>query len=59
MFQGILYMKKYKNFERKKLISNGKYTVKIVNQPGKKLVGRLKGKNSKIIYIRNRQLKDT
>ena len=34
------------------------YTVKVVNQPCTKLVGRLKEKSSKIIYICNKQLRD-
>ena len=35
------------------LIGKGKNTVKVVDQPLIKQVGRLKDKNSKIIYIHN------
>ena len=40
-------------------IGKGKHTAKIVNQPLIKLVGRLKDKSSKIIYVYNKQLQDT
>ena len=43
----------------KKLISKGKPTVKVVNQPHTKLVGRLKDKSSEIINIHNKHLRDT
>ena len=42
----------------KRLMSKGKYTLKVVNHPHAKLLGRLKYK-SKIICIHNEQLKDT
>ena len=42
-----------------KLIGKGKHTVKVGNQPHTKLVGRLKGRSSKILYIHNKQLKNT
>ena len=42
-----------------KLTSKGKHTVKVGNHPHTKVVGRLKDKNSKIIYIHNKQLRDT
>ena len=35
----------------KKLIIKGKHTVKVGNHPHTKLVGRLKDKSGKIIYI--------
>ena len=44
----------HENYERKKLISKGKYTVKIVNQPHTKLVRRLKDESNKTIYIHNK-----
>lgn len=40
----------------KNLIGKDKYTVKISNQTYTKLVERLKGKNSKTIYIHNKQV---
>ena len=40
------------------LIGKGKYTVKVVDQPLTKLVGRVKKQSSKIIYIHDRQLQD-
>ena len=40
------------------LIGKGKYTVKVVDQPLIKLVGRIKKQSSKIIYIHDRQLQD-
>ena len=43
----------------KKLISKGKYTVKLENQPHTKVVGRLADKSSKIIYIQDKQIRDT
>ena len=43
----------------KKLTINGKHTVKVGNQPHTKLVGRLKGRSSKIFYIHNKQLRNT
>ena len=42
----------------KKLTGKGKQAVKVGNHPYTKLVGRLKSK-SKIIYIHNKQLRDT
>ena len=39
--------------EGKNLAGKGKYTVKVVNQPCIRLVGRLKDKSSKIMYIHN------
>lgn len=36
-----------------------KHTVKVVNQSWTKQVRRLKGKNSKVIYFYNNQLRDT
>ena len=46
------------NYERKKLISKGKHTVKVGNHLTHKLEGGLKDKSSKIIYIHNKQLRD-
>ena len=43
----------------KKFTGKGKHTVKVGNHAHIKLVGRLKGKSSKIICIHNKQLKDT
>ena len=43
----------------KKLISKGKHIGKVGNHPHTKLVGRLRDKSSKIIYIHNKQLRDT
>ena len=43
----------------KKLTSKGKHTVKVENHPSTKLVGMLKDKSSQIIYIHNKQLRDT
>ena len=43
----------------KKLIGKDKYIVKVVNQPHRKLVGRLKDKSTKITYHHNNQLRDT
>ena len=40
----------------KNLIGTDKYTVKILNQIHTKLVERLKDKNSKTIYIHNKQV---
>ena len=42
-----------------KLTGKGKHTLKVGNHPYTKLTGRLKGKRSKIIYIHNKQLRDT
>ena len=42
-----------KIMEGKNLAGKGKYTVKVVNQPCIRLVGRLKDKSSKIMYIHN------
>ena len=39
--------------KEKNLIGKGKYIVKTVDQPLIKLVGRLKDKSSKLIYIHN------
>ena len=43
----------------KSLFGKGKYIVKVVNQPHKKLVGRFKDKSSKIMYIYNKPLRGT
>ena len=43
----------------KNSIDKGRYPVKVVYQPLTKLVGRLKDKSSKIIYVDNKQLRDT
>ena len=43
----------------KKLTSKGRYAVKVENHPSTKLVGMLKDKSSQIIYIHNKQLRDT
>ena len=43
----------------KTLTSKGKHTVKVGNHPHRKLVGKLKGKSSKITQIHNKQLRDT
>ena len=57
MLNVVLYQKrkdqnqKYENYDRKHFIGKGKYRVKVVNEPPKKLVGRIKIKSSKIIYI--------
>ena len=45
--------------KEKNLIGKGKYTVKVVNQPLIKLVGRLNDKRNKVIYIHSKQLGDT
>ena len=42
----------------KNLIGKGKYTLKVVDQPLIKLVGRLKNKICKIIYIHNKCLRN-
>ena len=42
-----------------KLTGKGKHTLKVGNHPYTKLTGRLKGKSSKIIYIHDKQLRDT
>ena len=42
----------------KNLMGKGKHIVKVVNQPLPKLIGRLKDKSSKIVYIYNKQLRD-
>ena len=42
----------------KNLIGKDKNSVKVENQPVLKLVQRLKEKNSKIIYMHNKQLMD-
>ena len=42
-----------------KLVNKDKHTVKLGNHPCTKLVGRLKGKSTKIIYIHSKQLRDT
>ena len=49
---------KYENYERNNLIGKGKYIIK-VDRSHLKLIGRLKDKSSKIIYIHNKQLRDT
>ena len=41
------------------LIGKGKYIAKVVNQPFIKLVGSLKDKSSKIIYVHDKWIKDT
>ena len=43
----------------KKLTSKGRHAVKVENHPSTKLVGMLKDKSSQIIYIHNKQLRDT
>ena len=45
--------------KEKNLIGKRKNTVKVVDQPLIKLVGRLKHKSNKIIYIHNKCLRDT
>ena len=44
--------KKYENYKRKN-IDKDKYTVNVVDQPLIKLVGKLKDKSIKTIYIQN------
>ena len=46
--------KKCQNDERKNLIGKGKYTIKVLDQTLTKLVGRLKDKSRKIIYIHHK-----
>ena len=46
------------DYEMKKLTSKGKHTIKVENHLHTKLVGRLKDKSSKIIYIHNKHLRD-
>ena len=41
----------------KNLFGEGKYIVKVVNQPHTKLGGRFKDKSSKIMYIYNKPLR--
>ena len=48
-----------KKIWNEKLTSKGKYKVKVGNHPDMKLVGTLKDKSSKIIYIHNKRLRDT
>ena len=45
---------KYEKYRRKNHIGKVKYTVKVVAQPLIKLLGRLKDKSSKIIYIHSK-----
>ena len=42
-----------------KLMDKGKLTIQLETHPHTKLVGKLNDKSSKIIYIPNKQLKDT
>ena len=43
----------------KKLTSKGKYTIKVGNHPHTKLVGQLKEKSGRIIYIHDKKLRVT
>ena len=43
----------------KNLFGKGRYIVKVVNQPHTKLVGGLKDKSSKIMYIHSKPLSGT
>ena len=45
--------------QNEKLNGKDKHAVKVGSHPHTKLVGRLKNKSSKIIYIHNKQLRDT
>ena len=42
-----------------KLTGKGKHIVEVENQLHTKLVGRLKDKSNKIIYVQNKQLRDS
>ena len=62
MIKGIFKLKRKDHRNTKitkgKNIDKGIHAVKVVEQPLRKLVGRLKDKCSKIIYIYKKQLKD-
>ena len=62
MIKGIFKLKRKDHRNTKitkgKNIGKGIHAVKVVEQPLRKLVGRLKDKCSKIIYIYKKQLKD-
>ena len=47
---------KHDNQEMENFTSKGKHTEDIVNHLCRKLVGRIKGKSSKIIYIHSNQV---
>ena len=53
------HSQKYENYEQNNFDGKSKYTEKLVNQLCIKLVGRLKDKSGKIIYIHSKQLRDT
>ena len=65
MLKELVYAKKKRlqleteNYKMKKLTDKGKHIVKIGNHPYAKLVGRLKDKSNKTIYIHNKQLRDS
>ena len=50
--------RKHENYKQKKLTGKGKHIVKVGNHSLIKLVGRLKDKSSKIIYIHIKQLRE-
>lgn len=58
MLQKLTYEKEKTTARNMKIMEGDKHTVKVVNQPYIKLVGRLKDKSSKINYNHNNQLWD-